>query len=76
MPLWLLVITSGIPSILDAITEVLHNPASIFTIPKGSLIDGTTKISRSFTKFSGFETLPTNLILSFPLDKLFKYFSK
>ena len=47
-------ITSGIPSILDAITETLQRPASILTSPKGSLIDGATKISKSFIKLKGF----------------------
>ena len=61
---------------LDPTTGILHSPASILTIPKGSLMDGTTKISKFFMKFIGFKTLPTNLILSFPSDNFFNSFSK
>lgn len=68
--------TSGIPSIFEAITGILHSPASILTIPRGSLIDGTTKISKFLMKFRGFDTFPTNLILSFFLDNFFRSFSK
>jgi hypothetical protein len=71
-----LVTTSGIPSILEAITGILHSPASILTIPRGSLIDGTTKISKFLIKFKGFDTFPTNLILLLFLDNFFKSFSK
>ena len=62
-PLRLLLTTSGIPSIFEAITGILHSPASILTIPNGSLMDGTTKISKFLMKFRGFNTFPTNLIL-------------
>ena len=44
IPFFLLVITSGIPSIFEAITGVLQSPASTLTMPNGSLIEGTIKI--------------------------------
>ena len=62
-PLWWSETTSGIPSTFVAITGILQNPASILTIPRGSLMDGTTKISNFLIKSKGFITFPTNLTL-------------